>query len=172
MNDTNIVPFNGADAAEALPTIVDPIAAPEGGGTCYIAGPMTGYPEYNFASFLATASILEQSGWTVKNPAQNDLDSGFDPRSEVPPTQEQVKAFMAWDIEQVMTVDKVFTLQGWMSSRGAVAEVALAQWRGIPVHQIAIGKDPETRQIQLGVGPLAPSISEICSHVEQAGANL
>lgn len=133
---------------------------------------MTGYPQYNFAAFLAAGDILMQEGWDVRNPAKNDLECGFDPRSEVPPTKEQLEDFRKWDIAQVELADKVFALRGWMSSTGAVAEVALAQWRGIPVQQIAVGKDPETGQIQFGYGPDAPKISEITCHVENAGANI
>lgn len=167
----NVIAFPTSDAqpeAEQQPTPV----APGSMGICYLAGPMTGYPQYNFASFLAAGDILTQEGWDVRNPAKNDLECGFDPRSEVPPTKEQLDEFRKWDIAQVELADKVFALRGWMSSKGAVAEVALAQWRGIPVQQVAVGKNAETGQIQFGYGPEAPSISEITSHVENAGANL
>jgi hypothetical protein len=166
----NTVAFPGA------PVDAQPEAAPvEPGsaGICYLAGPMTGYPEYNFAAFLAAGSILAQEGWDVRNPAQHDLEMGFDPRSEDPISPEMVEDFIAWDTDQILNhATKVFALRGWMSSKGAVAEVALAQWKRIPVQQIAIGKHPETGQIQFGYGPEAPSISEICSYVENSGANV
>ena len=170
-DNENVVQFPGNESQE--PTVSEPqTVAPGSAGVCYIAGPMTGLTEYNFAAFLAAGSILEEDGWEVLNPAKHDLESGFDPRREVAPTPEQLKEFRDWDMEAVNRSDKVFALSGWMSSRGAVAEVAFAQWRGIPVQQIAVGKDPETGNVAFGLGPLAPSIAEICSHVERSGANL
>lgn len=170
MTPENIIEFPGTPEAPEAEQCVQ--VAPGSLGACYLAGPMTGYPEYNFASFLAAGSILEQEGWTVHNPAKNTLESDFDPRSGVAPTKEELDAFRRWDMAQVELVDKVFVLRGWMSSTGAVAEVCLAQWRGIPVQQVAIGKDPVSGQVQFGYGPEAPKISEITSHIESSGANL
>ena len=31
----------------------------------YIAGPMTGYPNFNFDAFNEAAAILRDAGWTV-----------------------------------------------------------------------------------------------------------
>lgn len=164
----NIVAFPGTNPGESTPQEI----APGSAGTCYIAGPMTGLPEYNFAAFLAAGAVLEQDGWTVLNPAVHDLECGFDPRSGVPPTKEQLDEFRLWDMAAIEKSDKVFVLAGWMSSVGAVAEVAYAQWKRIPVQQIAVGKDPETGAVQFGVGPMAPLIAGITKHVEDAGANL
>lgn len=167
----NIVEFPGA--ATDTPTQSEPqVAAPGSAGVCYVAGPMTGYPEYNFAAFLAAGAILEQDGWEVLNPAKHDLECGFDPRSGIAPTKEQLDEFRKWDMAAVERADKVFVLSGWMSSVGAVAEVAYAQWRGIPVQQIAVGKDPDSGGVAFGLGPFAPLIAEITKHVESAGANL
>ena len=141
-------------------------------GVCYIAGPMTGYPDYNFAAFLAAGAVLKQDGWEVLNPAEHDLECGFDPRAGVPPTDEQLDEFRKWDMAAVERCDKVFALNGWMGSVGAVAEVAHAQWMRKPVQQIAVAKDPETGGIQFGLGPEAPSIAGILRYVEEANANM
>ena len=40
--------------------------------TVYIAGPMTGIPEFNYPLFNATAKALRATGVEVRNPAEND----------------------------------------------------------------------------------------------------
>lgn len=99
--------------------------------SCYIAGPMTGYHNFNFDAFMRADEALKKMGYDVRNPARHDLESGFNPETDKP-TPEQMKIFMDWDVAQVMEVDEVICLRGWQHSRGATAEVALAQWRGIP----------------------------------------
>lgn len=45
----------------------------------YIAGPMTGLPEYNFPAFHAAAKAWRDAGWEVLNPAEafdGDTTSG------------------------------------------------------------------------------------------------
>lgn len=138
---------------------------------CYIAGPMTGLPQYNFGSFFAAEAVLRQDGWDVKNPARHSMDGGFDPRNGGKPTDEQMDKDRKWDVDQILEVDALFALHGWMSSKGAVAEVALAQWRGIPVHQIMV-KAGDGGNIQWGQGPDAPPIVEITDIVGKTGANL
>lgn len=138
----------------------------------YLAGPMAGCPDYNFGSFMAADMALGQDGWTVLNPAKNAFESGFDPRGGTHPTNEQGEQFAKWELENVLKATNVFALHGWMSSAGAVAVVAVAQWKGLPVHQIVVKVDPETKSIELGKGVDAPRITEITSIVGQAGANL
>lgn len=98
----------------------------------YIAGPMTGYPRYNFDAFDEARNDLERD-WEVISPADMDRDLGFDPdKSEVTP--EFLREAMRRDIGAIMHVDALYALAGWEKSKGASAEVALAKWRGIPVH--------------------------------------
>ena len=41
----------------------------------YIAGPMTGFPEFNFPAFFAAQAELEAKGWQVFNPAAKDVEA-------------------------------------------------------------------------------------------------
>lgn len=97
----------------------------------YIAGPMTGYPEFNFPAFDAARNNLERD-WNVISPADLDRAIGFEVTHEVTP--EFLRDAMRRDINAIMDVDALYALKGWEQSKGASAEVALAKWRGIPVH--------------------------------------
>src|SRR6185312_2641116 len=42
--------------------------------TIYLAGPMQGYPQFNFPRFNAVAACLRQDGSFVFNPAEKDIE--------------------------------------------------------------------------------------------------
>ena len=101
--------------------------------TIYIAGPMSGYPQFNFPAFFAAQKVLESQGWKVYNPAQKDLEASLDPTSVV--TGDAKKAIAAgfdfreafgWDLDKVIRSDAVYMLRGWEHSPGAKAEHAAA----------------------------------------------
>lgn len=100
--------------------------------TIYIAGPMRGYPRYNFDAFHHAEDCLSMGGWTPINPARIDLENGFDPDGPVTPTM--MDAFIRRDFECIMRVEGIAVLPGWEKSVGATAEVFMALWRGIPVY--------------------------------------
>lgn len=94
--------------------------------TCYIAGPMSGLPDYNYPAFYAAAARLRALGYAVENPAEN------------PPPDAAVadpwQAFMRMGITQLVRCDAIVMLPGWEKSRGATIEHALAGQLGIPCH--------------------------------------
>lgn len=100
----------------------------------YLAGKMTGLPEFNFPAFDAAAAKLRAEGWRVISPAEHDRDTGFDTTgmSGTEDTSESfdLKAALLWDLEQVANVDAVFVLRGWETSRGTAVELALANALG------------------------------------------
>ena len=93
----------------------------------YLAGPMTGYPEFNFPAFDEAAAELRAAGYEVINPAEVDRALGFDPRSEDEYTDENYHAAMRRDIPLVMKADGVALLPGWRASRGANIEHDVAR---------------------------------------------
>lgn len=93
----------------------------------YLAGPMTGYPEFNFPAFDEAAAELRAVGYEVINPAEVDRALGFDPRSEDEYTDENYHAAMRRDIPLVMKADGVALLPGWRASRGANLEHDVAR---------------------------------------------
>lgn len=86
----------------------------------YIAGPMTGYPDYNRAAFNAKASELMAEGHIVLNPAV--LPGGLC-QSE----------YMDICVAMVRSADAIYLLNQWEESVGARAEHALAEKLGLTV---------------------------------------
>ena len=88
----------------------------------YIAGPMTGYQDFNRDAFESAKLDLIQLGYSVINPAT--LPDGL--------TQQQ---YMAICLQMLMAADEVYMLNGWRKSSGAVAEHALATKLGMKIHE-------------------------------------
>lgn len=106
----------------------------------YLAGPMRGYPEFNFPEFERVANRLRQLGHEVFSPAQRDLDNGFDPTG-LYGTDDELEA-LKFDLRAALTEDTnwicreaegVAVLDLWDRSLGARAEVALGRALGLPI---------------------------------------
>lgn len=90
--------------------------------TVYIAGPMTGMPEFNFPAFDAAAAEWRKAGWNVVNPAELDRDLDCSDWTH--------EEFMARDIPYVILAHAVALLPGWQDSKGAVFEHYTARYYG------------------------------------------
>jgi hypothetical protein len=105
--------------------------------TVYVAGPMRGYDQFNFPAFDAAEARLRAAGWHVISPAQMDRDLGFDEHRNSLDGFD-LEAAIRRDVEAIMSLvaaegDAIAMLPGWEKSRGAKAEKALAEWRGLLV---------------------------------------
>lgn len=84
----------------------------------YIAGPMTGLPEYNYPAFNAEARVWRCRGFEVENPAEGpDLPSWA--------------AYMRRALRQLLTCDAICLLPGWTTSKGATVEWLVASVLGL-----------------------------------------
>lgn len=99
----------------------------------YIAGPMTGYPEFNFPAFFAAQKRLEAQGWQVWNPAAKDMEATLDPEAYKVGSAEQAMASgfdfrkaYGWDCDKIINSDGIYMLRGWEASPGARGEHAIA----------------------------------------------
>lgn len=81
----------------------------------YIAGPMTGLPDFNYPAFHAEAARLRALGFHVENPAENPA-----------PACGSWEGFMRLAIAQLVSCDAIWLLPGWSASRGARIEHGLA----------------------------------------------
>ncbi|ABE67693.1 hypothetical protein Wildcat_88 [Mycobacterium phage Wildcat] len=83
----------------------------------YIAGPMSGIPEYNHPAFNAMAKRLRDVGIDVLNPAEIDAADPHD--MPVQPWE----FYLRRDLELVAReVDRMVMLPGWRESKGARLE--------------------------------------------------
>jgi hypothetical protein len=88
----------------------------------YIAGPMTGLHNLNFAAFHAKAAKLRAHGHDVINPAELCPDPS-----------------MTWhdcmrrDIAALVTCSAIHLLPGWQCSKGATLEHHIAERLGLAI---------------------------------------
>ena len=110
----------------------------------YLAGPMRGYPNFNFPAFDAAARRLRAVGHEVFSPAERDRDKYGDifqtetgDESEVHEfsLREALAADTAWITRHA---DAVALLPGWERSKGAQAEAALALALGLPAEPVEV----------------------------------
>lgn len=88
----------------------------------YLAGPMTGLPDFNYPAFAREAALYRLAGFAVENPAENP----------VPPCRSWL-GYMRTAIGQLARCDVVAMLPGWENSRGACVEHRLAMGLGLRV---------------------------------------
>lgn len=113
----------------------------------YIAGPMSGYPEWNYPAFFAAEDRLKADGWIVHNPAAKDKENGFeDPEACVDGNTAlaiqkgtfDFRTAYTWDLTKVVEGNGIYMLKGWEQSPGARGEhaAAVAMKKHYPDYQI------------------------------------
>ncbi len=103
----------------------------------YLAGPMRGYPLYNFAEFFRVAIELRKLGHTVENPAEYDMAIGLNPALPLDDPMQIVfnmEAVLKQDFEKILANDAIVFLPGWEASTGALAERIVAHYSGRGVY--------------------------------------
>lgn len=112
----------------------------------YLAGPMRGYPDFNFAAFDKAALELRAAGYNVFNPAERDRSAygpGFNksPKGDLQDLassgfslRDALDADLAWICQHA---EGVALLPGWGDSLGAQAEVRVAMALGIPYNWVS-----------------------------------
>lgn len=91
----------------------------------YIAGPMSGYLDYNHPAFHAKAAELRAAGEDVINPAENDAEIGLDAPWD---------AYLRRDlILLAQHCDKIALLEGWEKSKGASLERYVGEKLGMTI---------------------------------------
>lgn len=88
----------------------------------YVAGPMSGLPDYNRAAFIRVEQELMAQGHIVFNPARKRLGKNA--------TWDD---YMRLGIADLMRCDTIHLLPGYEDSRGATIELELAKELGMTI---------------------------------------
>ena len=82
----------------------------------YLAGKMSGIPDYNKSEFAKYADQLRRDGYSVFNPAASNMET-------LP-----IEEIFAYDLAFLCKhADAIALIPGWEESEGAVAEHAVAK---------------------------------------------
>ena len=118
----------------------------------YLAGPMRSKPEFNYPAFFAAARALRDAGWSVFNPAAQDIITDDQPANFLAMSKKDQEAhagrpstarrYARRDLDGILALraeegDVIVVLPDWEDSLGARAEVAVAQWVGLQVLPLA-----------------------------------
>lgn len=115
----------------------------------YLAGPMTGYPQFNFPAFADAARVLRAQGIEIISPAEMDEELGIAGQALASTDGKLVDGkiagntwgdLLARDVKIVAdTVDGIAVLPGWERSKGAKLEITVALLAGKAVYQYHTG---------------------------------
>lgn len=103
----------------------------------YIAGPMRDIPEFNFPAFFEAEKVLQKEGWETINPAEIDINEGFDTtQAREALSKADLEKFILRDVHLVVSADAICLLPGWQGSRGVAVELATAKYCELPIYYI------------------------------------
>lgn len=97
----------------------------------YVAGPMTGIPEFNYPAFNAAADQLRDAGYAVLNPVDSEQHN---PDS----TPQPWDWYMRHALRMVTEADGIALLPGWQRSRGARLERLVGHHLHLPSHPVQV----------------------------------
>lgn len=123
----------------------------------YVSGPMTNLKDFGRAQFIAGTEFLTYFGFRTYNPYLLET-----PKPGHVSTREDLIRYAKRDLELIQNLnpdagDFVAALPGWINSRGAVAEIALATWLQIPVKYLFLD-GPWNFDMTFDIGPM----NQIC----------
>lgn len=111
----------------------------------YIAGPMSGIPQFNFPAFIAAGKCIRKLGYETLNPAEIDLEDDNETAMEsttgdLSDVEKTWGDYLSRDVKLVADeCDGVALLPGWENSRGARLEAFIAINCKKPVYQLFNG---------------------------------
>lgn len=112
----------------------------------YLAGPMSGLPQFNYPLFYSAAEKLRANGYDVKSPAEMDTPAMQAAAMASPDgnlaslektTGETWGDVLAKDVKLISDhiTGGIIVLPNWFKSRGARLEVMVAKLKQLPVYE-------------------------------------
>ena len=105
----------------------------------YVAGPMRGISQFNFAAFDCARDLLRSKGYQVISPADLDRANGFDGTSPHEPSAAELNQMIGRDLDAIRTCTHIALLPGWEKSSGVAVELPLARFLGLKVLDATTG---------------------------------
>lgn len=99
----------------------------------YIAGPMTGIPQFNYPAFAYAATVLRAQGRKVVSP--HEIDNGVVPTSY--DAARPYEWYLRHALKALLECDEIVMLAGWEQSVGARLERQVAEALKMPVSEWA-----------------------------------
>lgn len=99
----------------------------------YLAGPMRGYDNLNFAAFDLATKELRDAGHTVFSPAENDRTKGYVGKTGPEVMRDCIMDDLTYIARKATAIA---LLPGWEASKGVRAEVALAEFLDLDVIEL------------------------------------
>jgi nucleoside 2-deoxyribosyltransferase len=101
----------------------------------YLAGPMRGYPDYNYPAFHKAAEWLRSEGFIVWSPAEHEPPK---PTHADPAWAETLwmRSIIREDLDALMGCDTIALLPNWEKSIGASVEWAVAYWAKLNMYEL------------------------------------
>jgi hypothetical protein len=90
----------------------------------YLAGPMSGLPDFNYPAFRTAAQEWRAWGWDVLDPSEK-----FGGRADLP-----YEVYIKGSIIDVLASEAIAVLPGWQNSKGATLEVSIGRALGYPIY--------------------------------------
>jgi len=94
----------------------------------YIAGPMTGLPEFNFPAFAAAEAKLRALGHEPVNPAKLHGDAPLGSKTH--------EEYMRVALRTLLDCEGIYLLHGWSGSQAAWLENQVAHASGLRVFSV------------------------------------
>lgn len=101
------------------------VTLPARGSRVYIAGPCSGYPQFNYPAFAYVATVLRSRGVDARSPHELDGSS----------TNRTWQWYMREALKMLLDCDEVVLLPGWENSRGACIERSIAAALEMPIRE-------------------------------------
>lgn len=101
----------------------------DSGLTYYLAGPMSGYPEYNFPLFEAVTAVLHSAKISILSPHEIDHGETPETRGSLP-----YQTYIDAGIKMLEACQGIILLPGWPQSSGSCNELSRSIDLGMPVY--------------------------------------